>query len=74
MAIKEDVDCDPWTSIARYKLRVENDLQSIPDLNYVILRPALVYGVGDKAGLSRSKHHITYAYASVPVQLSLLLL
>ena len=52
VAIKEDTDCEPWTAVARYKLQVEHFLESVPDLNYVILRPALVYGLADKTGLS----------------------
>lgn len=45
---------DPWTVMARFKLMVEDDLPTVPGLNYVILRPAIVYGIGDKNGLSKS--------------------
>lgn len=39
--------------MARFKLQVEEDLATIPGLNYVILRPAIVYGIGDKNGISK---------------------
>lgn len=45
---------DPWTVMARFKLMVEDELPTVPGLNYVILRPAIVYGIGDKNGLSKS--------------------
>ncbi|XP_071098921.1 dTDP-glucose 4,6-dehydratase-like isoform X1 [Haliotis cracherodii] len=51
-ANKEDCKCDPWTHMARHKLEVERDLENIPDLNYIIVRPAIVYGPGDKNGLT----------------------
>lgn len=31
---------------------MEKELANIPDLNYTILRPALVYGIGDKHGMT----------------------
>ena len=44
---------DPWTNLAKHKLEVEKSLASFgSDLNYVILRPAIVYGLGDRNGLS----------------------
>lgn len=49
--IRESTKLDPWTVMARFKLQVEDDLSTIPELNYVILRPAVVYGLGDKNGL-----------------------
>lgn len=43
----------PWTGIARAKLEVEKILQSdFKDLDYIILRPAIVYGVADMKGLT----------------------
>ena len=39
--------------MAKYKLAVEQELKNIPGLNYVILRPATVYGLGDKSNLSK---------------------
>eukprot|EP00054_Salpingoeca_dolichothecata_P016831 m.99277 g.99277 ORF g.99277 m.99277 type:complete len:365 (-) comp22163_c0_seq1:351-1445(-) len=41
----------PWTHIAENKLKVEQELAKIAGLNFVILRPAIVYGSGDKYGL-----------------------
>lgn len=45
---KEDNSIEPWTYLAEWKSQVENDIKGIPNLNYTILRPALVYGPGDK--------------------------
>jgi len=49
---KEDAKLDPWTSIAKFKLKGENEIKKIPGLNYIIVRPAIVYGPGDKSGLA----------------------
>ena len=48
----EESKLDPWTVLAKYKLKAEEALKNVPGLNYVILRPAIVYGTGDKQGLS----------------------
>lgn len=50
--VKESTKLDPWTVMARFKLQVEDDLSTISNLNYIILRPAVVYGIGDKSGIS----------------------
>lgn len=42
----------PWTAIAEFKLRAEQELAAIGGLNYIIVRPAIVYGVSDMMGLS----------------------
>lgn len=39
--------------MARFKLQVEDEFTAIPELNYVILRPAIVYGIGDKNGVGK---------------------
>lgn len=31
----------------------EKSLSTIPDLKYTILRPGIVYGLGDKTGISK---------------------
>ncbi len=49
--LKEDVECDPWTVHAKHKYNVEQEMKNIPDLNWIIVRPALVYGPGDKSGI-----------------------
>lgn len=49
---KEDSKLSPWTLIAKYKLLGEQELAKIPGLNYVIVRPAIVYGVADRLGLT----------------------
>ena len=51
MPLKEDDSAEPWTYVAKYKLQVENDLKNISGLKYSILRPAVVYGPGDRTGL-----------------------
>jgi len=52
--IKEDDKVIPLTSIAKYKQEVEKQMKNIPNLNYTIIRPAIVYGIGDRTGLSMS--------------------
>ncbi len=44
---------DPWTLLAKFKLKSEEALGAIPGLNYVIVRPAIIYGIGDKQGISK---------------------
>eukprot|EP01136_Pigoraptor_vietnamica_P033979 Opistho-1_new@97437 len=48
----EDDKTDPWTLIAKAKLKAEQELAKIPGLNYVIVRPAVVYGVSDVLGVT----------------------
>lgn len=49
---KESDPVEPWTNIARFKLQVEEQLKNIPGLKYTIVRPAIVYGIGDRNGLA----------------------
>ncbi|KAJ2947320.1 hypothetical protein O0L34_g17033 [Tuta absoluta] len=50
---KEDCLVDPWTVEGRMKSKVEKHLKSLsPELNYTILRPAIVYGIGDRRSLT----------------------
>lgn len=51
---KEDDDVIPLTSVAKYKYKVEKQMKNVPNLTYTIVRPAIVYGVGDRTGLSMS--------------------
>ena len=53
-AISEDCVCEPWTPYGQYKWKVEQELSNIADLNYIIVRPAIIYGPGDRTGLSMS--------------------
>ncbi|XP_034235426.1 uncharacterized protein LOC117641845 [Thrips palmi] len=48
---EEDIS-DPWTSVAHYKLIAEKELEQICGLNYCVLRPAIVYGIGDRQGIA----------------------
>jgi nucleoside-diphosphate-sugar epimerase len=50
--IKEDDQIMPITSVAKYKLEVEKQLKDVPNLPYTVVRPAIVYGLGDRTGLS----------------------
>jgi len=49
---KEADKLDPWTLLAKYKAKAEEELRKIPGLNLIIVRPAIVYGPGDVFGLS----------------------
>ncbi|KAL6601096.1 NAD(P)-binding protein [Neocallimastix californiae] len=49
---KEDSKTKPWTLIAKYKLKAEEELIKMKGLNLVILRPAVVYGPGDILGIT----------------------
>jgi len=49
----EDSKQKPWTTIAKYKQKAEEEIKKIPNLNYIIVRPAIVYGPSDNAGISR---------------------
>lgn len=51
-AAKEATKLDPWTSLARYKLQAEQALRNIEGLPLVVLRPSIVYGPGDCAGIA----------------------
>eukprot|EP01094_Clydonella_sp_ATCC50884_P005000 TRINITY_DN13982_c0_g1_i1.p2 TRINITY_DN13982_c0_g1~~TRINITY_DN13982_c0_g1_i1.p2 ORF type:complete len:369 (-),score=115.00 TRINITY_DN13982_c0_g1_i1:53-1159(-) len=51
-ASKEDASIKPWTGQANYKYQAEEALRGINGLNLIILRPAIVYGPGDTAGIS----------------------
>jgi len=48
----EDAKTKPWTLIAKYKLKAEDELRKISGLNLVIVRPAIVYGISDVYGLT----------------------
>eukprot|EP01088_Endostelium_zonatum_P009325 TRINITY_DN22525_c0_g1_i1.p1 TRINITY_DN22525_c0_g1~~TRINITY_DN22525_c0_g1_i1.p1 ORF type:complete len:364 (-),score=92.26 TRINITY_DN22525_c0_g1_i1:71-1162(-) len=49
---KEDGKTDPWTGVAKRKLNVESQLKQIAGLNLVIVRPANVYGPGDRLSIA----------------------
>ncbi|XP_016952567.1 uncharacterized protein LOC108026241 [Drosophila biarmipes] len=46
--LKEDCKLDPWTGVAKQKLKVEKELANIDDLSYTVVRLPVVYGIGDK--------------------------
>jgi len=49
---KEADKIKPWTGTSKYKLQAEEAIQKIPNLNWIIIRPANVYGPGDMTSLS----------------------
>jgi len=49
---KEEGKIDPWTNLAKAKLEAEKALKGINGLNFVIVRPAIVYGPGDISGIT----------------------
>jgi len=49
---KEDSKISPWTEIAKAKKEAEEQVAAVPGLNYIIVRPAIVYGTGDILGLT----------------------
>jgi len=51
-ASKEKDKTKPWTGVAKFKLQAEQALKEIDGLKLNILRPAIVYGPGDVAGLA----------------------
>lgn len=44
---------EAYTLFAECKLEAERELRKIDKLNYVILRPGIIYGIGDRVGLSK---------------------
>lgn len=48
----ENSKTSPWTQIGKYKLMVEEELAKLDGLNFVIVRPAIIYGVADRQGLT----------------------
>lgn len=60
----EDSKVDPWTMLAKHKLEVERELRQVEGLNYLVVRPATVYGPGDRNGLGQISHssqkHVSY--------------
>eukprot|EP00002_Diphylleia_rotans_P001804 TRINITY_DN1103_c0_g1_i1.p1 TRINITY_DN1103_c0_g1~~TRINITY_DN1103_c0_g1_i1.p1 ORF type:complete len:366 (-),score=106.39 TRINITY_DN1103_c0_g1_i1:222-1319(-) len=49
---KEEGKVKPWTRLAHAKHIAEQELAKVAGLNYVVLRPAIIYGPGDTAGIS----------------------
>eukprot|EP00735_Rhodelphis_limneticus_P001470 TRINITY_DN12094_c0_g1::TRINITY_DN12094_c0_g1_i1::g.9686::m.9686 TRINITY_DN12094_c0_g1::TRINITY_DN12094_c0_g1_i1::g.9686 ORF type:complete len:371 (-),score=139.09,Epimerase/PF01370.16/6.6e-19,NAD_binding_10/PF13460.1/6.7e-08,3Beta_HSD/PF01073.14/6e-07,RmlD_sub_bind/PF04321.12/1.4e-06,NAD_binding_4/PF07993.7/2.6e+02,NAD_binding_4/PF07993.7/0.2,NAD_binding_4/PF07993.7/3.3e+03,Saccharop_dh/PF03435.13/0.035,Saccharop_dh/PF03435.13/1.2e+03,Polysacc_synt_2/PF02719.10/0.045,Polysacc_synt_2/PF02719.10/ len=48
----EEDKTDPWTSIAKFCLKKEEELAKIEGLTYTIFRPATIYGPADTTGLT----------------------
>jgi len=51
-AAKETSELKPWTDMARAHQEAEAALKAVAGLNYVVVRPAIVYGPGDIFGLT----------------------
>lgn len=57
--LKEDCKLDPWTGVAKQKLKVEKELAHINNLSYTVVRLPVVYGIGDKRYLSELQSAIS---------------
>lgn len=55
-ASTESAPIKPWTTQANKRLEAEQRVQKTPGLQWVILRPAIVYGTGDLTGLSQLRN------------------
>jgi len=42
----------PWTGLAKAKLKVEEELKAKKGMQWIVVRPSIVYGKGDVRGLS----------------------
>jgi nucleoside-diphosphate-sugar epimerase len=51
--LTEEEDAEAYTVFAKCKLEVEKELSKMAGLNYVVIRPGIVYGTGDRYGLSK---------------------
>jgi len=50
--VDESAGTAPWTNVAKFRLKAEEEIKKFEKLPIVILRPAIVYGPGDLTGLS----------------------
>jgi len=48
---KETAKIKAWTGIAKAKSKAEEAIKTIHGLNWIVVRPALIYGPGDQTGL-----------------------
>ncbi|KAJ3083563.1 hypothetical protein HK102_001015 [Quaeritorhiza haematococci] len=48
----EEGKLKPWTLIAKYKLKAEEEISKLKELPLVIVRPAIVYGPNDILGIT----------------------
>jgi nucleoside-diphosphate-sugar epimerase len=69
---KEGDKTDPWTGIAKFELKAEEELRKIGGLNLIIVRPATVYGPGDINGLCTYMCIILLYASLLPILYSLL--
>lgn len=42
----------PWTALGRYNLLAEKAMRDVPGLSLITVRPAIIYGVADKQGIT----------------------
>ena len=68
---REDAPTAPWTSSAEACLACEAAVRAVPGLPVVVLRPALVYGPGDVAGLM-SRCVVAAAYVKMAAKMDFL--
>lgn len=68
--IKEDCKSEPWTNVAKQKLKVEKELNAMDDLSFTVVRLPIVYGFGDKRYLMpRIIIAAIYKYLNEPMKL-----
>ncbi|KAK8397276.1 hypothetical protein O3P69_004762 [Scylla paramamosain] len=70
VAHKETDSCTPWKVVGKCKYQVEEEIKAIPDLNWIIIRPATVYGVSDRTGLTtRLVFGAVYRHLNEPMKM-----
>ncbi|KAJ3012262.1 UNVERIFIED_CONTAM: hypothetical protein HDU68_001301 [Siphonaria sp. JEL0065] len=50
--VDEQGKLKPWTNLAKFKLKAEENLRAIDSLNLVIVRTAALYGIGDVSNIT----------------------
>ncbi|KAL7714616.1 NAD-dependent epimerase/dehydratase domain-containing protein [Entamoeba marina] len=48
----EKAKCAPWTKLAKYQHKADEELLKMEGLPVIILRPAIIYGPGDVTGIT----------------------
>lgn len=51
--VREDCPVEPWTIIGKQHAKLEEYLKNQTGIKYTIVRIPIVYGKGDKTGLSK---------------------
>lgn len=68
--LTEDCKAEPWTAIGRNKLKVEETLKEILGSRFTIIRLPVVYGPGDRSGITpRIVIAAVYTYLNTTMKL-----